>query len=75
VKELIYKKGRGFLDKEPLPLTSNDLIEKVLFCTISHLRVIGIFLGGRLFEVKLQQLMYLKLEYPESRPYISNSVC
>jgi hypothetical protein len=34
VKELIYKKGRGFLDKEPFPLTSNDLIEKVLFSNI-----------------------------------------
>uniref|UniRef100_A0A0E0ENJ1 Uncharacterized protein n=1 Tax=Oryza meridionalis TaxID=40149 RepID=A0A0E0ENJ1_9ORYZ len=30
VKDLIYKKGRGFLDKEPFPLTSNDLIEKAL---------------------------------------------
>uniref|UniRef100_A0A452Y8X3 Ribosomal protein L30 ferredoxin-like fold domain-containing protein n=2 Tax=Aegilops tauschii subsp. strangulata TaxID=200361 RepID=A0A452Y8X3_AEGTS len=28
VKELIYKKGRGYFDKEPFPLTSNDLIEK-----------------------------------------------
>ncbi|KAF7022024.1 hypothetical protein CFC21_034869, partial [Triticum aestivum] len=28
VKELIYKKGREYLDKEPFPLTSNDLIEK-----------------------------------------------
>jgi large subunit ribosomal protein L7e len=36
VKELLYKKGRGFLDKESAPLTSNDLIEKVLFYTISH---------------------------------------
>ena len=34
VKELIYKKGRGFLDKEPFPLTSNDLIEKVHFHSI-----------------------------------------
>ena len=34
VKELIYKKGRGFLDKEPFPLTSNDLIEKVHFQSI-----------------------------------------
>ncbi|KAG8060352.1 hypothetical protein GUJ93_ZPchr0002g26823 [Zizania palustris] len=29
VMDLIYKKTRGFLDKEPFPLTSNDLIEKV----------------------------------------------
>jgi hypothetical protein len=36
VKELIYKKGRGFFDKEPFPLTSNDLIEKVCFGSICH---------------------------------------
>jgi large subunit ribosomal protein L7e len=40
VKELIYKKGRGYFDKEPFPLTSNDLIEKVWFRDIfSRLRL------------------------------------
>ena len=32
VKELVYKKGSGRIDKQRVPLTDNNLIEQVLYC-------------------------------------------
>ncbi|KAL6900978.1 hypothetical protein ACP4OV_005654 [Aristida adscensionis] len=70
VKELIYKKGRGFLDKEPFPLTSNDLIEKALgdhgiICLEDLVHEIGTV--GPHFREASSFLMPLKLKCPERR--------
>ncbi|GJN15566.1 hypothetical protein PR202_gb02488 [Eleusine coracana subsp. coracana] len=70
VKELIYKKGRGFLDKEPFPLTSNDLIEKALgahgiICLEDLVHEIATV--GPHFREATRFLMPLKLKCPERR--------
>ncbi|KAL6661912.1 hypothetical protein ACP70R_001296 [Stipagrostis hirtigluma subsp. patula] len=70
VKELIYKKGRGFLDKEPFPLTSNDLIEKALgehgiICLQDLVHEIATV--GPHFREASKFLMPLKLKCPERR--------
>ncbi|CAD6264908.1 unnamed protein product [Miscanthus lutarioriparius] len=70
VKELIYKKGRGFLDKEPFPLTSNDLIEKALgehgiICLEDVVHEIATV--GPHFREASKFLMPLKLKCPERR--------
>ncbi|XP_062192937.1 large ribosomal subunit protein uL30y-like [Phragmites australis] len=70
VKELIYKKGRGFFDKEPFPLTSNDLIEKALgdhgiICLEDVVHEIATV--GPHFREASSFLMPLKLKCPERR--------
>ncbi|KAF0920990.1 hypothetical protein E2562_037905 [Oryza meyeriana var. granulata] len=70
VKELIYKKGRGFLDKEPFPLTSNDLIEKALgehgiICLEDVVHEIATV--GPHFKEASNFLMPFKLKCPERR--------
>jgi len=70
VKELIYKKGRGFLDKEPFPLTSNDLIEKALgdhgiICLEDLVHEIATV--GPHFQDTSKFLMPFKLKCPERR--------
>ncbi|CAL5000836.1 unnamed protein product [Urochloa decumbens] len=70
VKELIYKKGRGFLDKEPFPLTSNDLIEKALgdhgiICLEDLVHEIATV--GPHFKDASKFLMPIKLKCPERR--------
>lgn len=70
VKELIYKKGRGFLDKEPFPLTSNDLIEKALgnhgiICLEDLVHEIATV--GPHFREASRFLVPLKLKCPERR--------
>uniref|UniRef100_A0ACD5YAT1 Uncharacterized protein n=1 Tax=Avena sativa TaxID=4498 RepID=A0ACD5YAT1_AVESA len=70
VKELIYKKGRGFFDKEPFPLTSNDLIEKALgehgvICLEDVVHEISTV--GPHFRETSSFLMPLKLKCPERR--------
>ncbi|BAT06501.1 Os08g0542100, partial [Oryza sativa Japonica Group] len=70
VKDLIYKKGRGFLDKEPFPLTSNDLIEKALgeygiICLEDLVHEIASV--GPHFREASNFLMPFKLKCPERR--------
>ncbi|XP_062196380.1 large ribosomal subunit protein uL30y-like [Phragmites australis] len=70
VKELIYKKGRGFWDKEPFPLTSNDLIEKALgdhgiICLEDIVHEISTV--GPHFREASSFLMPFKLKCPERR--------
>ncbi|KAM0900470.1 hypothetical protein ACQ4PT_020605 [Festuca glaucescens] len=70
VKELIYKKGRGFFDKEPFPLTSNDLIEKALgehgvICLEDVVHEISTV--GPHFRETSSFLMPFKLKCPERR--------
>ncbi|XP_003574861.1 60S ribosomal protein L7-2 [Brachypodium distachyon] len=70
VKELIYKKGRGFFDKEPFPLTSNDLIEKALgehgiICLEDIVHQITAV--GPHFREASRFLMPFKLKCPERR--------
>ncbi|KAF0909769.1 hypothetical protein E2562_000095 [Oryza meyeriana var. granulata] len=70
VKELIYKKGQGFMDKEPFPLTSNDLIEKALgehgiICLEDVVHEIATV--GPHFKEASNFLMPFKLKCPERR--------